>query len=68
MTRICESLQRLDFRICGIYLLESQFVQDKAKFFSGVLSATAAMINLEIPHLNVFSKMDLVDDKSNWDR
>ncbi|KAJ9062048.1 hypothetical protein DSO57_1014899 [Entomophthora muscae] len=68
MTRICEALQRLDFRICGIYLLESQFVQDKAKFFSGVLSATSAMINLEIPHLNVFSKMDLVEDKSNWDR
>lgn len=68
MARICEALQRWNFRVCGIYLLESQFVEDKAKFFSGVLSATSAMINLEIPHINIFSKMDLVQDQSNFDR
>lgn len=41
------------------YLLESNFIADRPKFFSGVLSATSAMINLEIPHINVLSKMDL---------
>jgi hypothetical protein len=29
-------------------------------FFSGVLSAMSAMVNLEIPWINVMSKMDLV--------
>lgn len=28
--------------------------------FSGVLSAMSAMVNLEIPWLNIMSKMDLV--------
>ncbi|RIB03828.1 GPN-loop GTPase [Gigaspora rosea] len=60
MRRICECLQRMHFRICGVYLLESQFIQDNSKFFAGVMSAMSAMVSLEIPHINVLSKMDLL--------
>lgn len=50
----------LDVRLCAAYLLEATFVVDRAKFFSGTLSAMSAMMLLECPHLNVLSKMDLV--------
>ncbi|KAJ1973694.1 hypothetical protein H4R33_006927 [Dimargaris cristalligena] len=60
MRRVCETLQRWNFMVCGVYILDSQFVQDTAKYFSGVMTATSAMINLEIPHINVMSKMDIV--------
>lgn len=53
----------LDIRLCALYLLESTFVVDRAKFFAGTLSAMSAMIMLEIPHINVLSKMDLVKDQ-----
>jgi len=33
---------------------------DRAKFFAGTLSAMSAMIMLEVPHVNILSKMDLV--------
>ena len=36
---------------------------DKAKFFAGTLSAMSAMIMLELPHVNILSKMDLVKDR-----
>ncbi|KAI8579391.1 hypothetical protein K450DRAFT_241895 [Umbelopsis ramanniana AG] len=61
MRRICECLQRWNFAVCGVYCLESQFIEDKSKYFSGVLSAMSAMVNLEIPHINVMTKMDLVE-------
>ncbi|RUS32955.1 hypothetical protein BC938DRAFT_473683 [Jimgerdemannia flammicorona] len=64
MRRICENLQRWNFAICGVYLLESQFIEDKSKYFSGVLSAMSAMINLEIPHVNIMTKMDLIQGKA----
>jgi hypothetical protein len=35
-------------------------MEDRYKFFSGVLSAMSAMVNLEIPWINIMSKMDLV--------
>ncbi len=50
----------LDISLCAAYLLEATFVVDRAKFFAGTLSAMSAMIMLEIPHVNVLSKMDLV--------
>ncbi len=50
----------LNVNLCAAYLLEATFVIDRAKFFSGTLSAMSAMIMLEIPHVNVLSKMDLV--------
>lgn len=50
----------LDINLCAAYLLEATFVVDKAKFFAGTLSAMSAMIMLEVPHVNILSKMDLV--------
>jgi len=50
----------LQFSLAASYLLESTFVIDKSKFFAGTLSAMSAMIMLEIPHINIMSKMDLV--------
>jgi GPN-loop GTPase len=50
----------LDINLCAAYLLEATFVVDRAKFFAGTLSAMSAMIMLEVPHVNIMSKMDLV--------
>jgi hypothetical protein len=50
----------LDVQLCAAYLLEATFVVDRAKFFAGTLSAMSAMIMLEVPHVNILSKMDLV--------
>ncbi|KAI9666586.1 MAG: ATP binding protein [Bathelium mastoideum] len=49
-------------QLCATYLIESTFVVDRAKFFAGTLSAMSAMLMLELPHVNVLSKMDLIKD------
>lgn len=50
----------LNISMCAAYLLEATFIVDRAKFFSGTLSAMSAMLMLELPHVNILSKMDLV--------
>lgn len=50
----------LNISLCAAYLLESTFVVDKAKFFAGTLSAMSAMLMLEMPHVNILTKMDQV--------
>lgn len=50
----------MNIRLCAAYLLESTFIVDRAKFFAGTLSAMSAMLMLEMPHVNILSKMDLV--------
>jgi hypothetical protein len=49
-----------DFRISGLFLLDSQFIGDLGKFFGGTVTALSCMFSLEIPHYNILSKMDLV--------
>jgi hypothetical protein len=50
----------LNINMCAAYLLEATFIIDRPKFFSGTLSAMSAMMMLEMPHVNILSKMDLV--------
>lgn len=50
----------LNINMCAAYLLEATFVIDRPKFFSGTLSAMSAMMMLEMPHVNILSKMDLI--------
>jgi len=50
----------LNINLCATYLLESTFMVDRAKYFAGTLSAMSAMIMLEVPHVNILSKMDLI--------
>lgn len=50
----------LNINMCAAYLLESTFIMDRAKFFAGTLSAMSAMLMIELPHVNILSKMDLV--------
>lgn len=64
MPRLIQTLSQANIRTCAAYLLDSQFMEDKNKFFAGVLSAMSCMINLEVPHINILSKMDLVKNNS----
>lgn len=49
-----------NYHVCACYLLESNFVDDVNKYFAGTLSAMSSMINLEVPMINVLSKVDLL--------
>eukprot|EP00730_Choanoeca_flexa_P002009 TRINITY_DN10876_c0_g2_i5.p1 TRINITY_DN10876_c0_g2~~TRINITY_DN10876_c0_g2_i5.p1 ORF type:complete len:271 (+),score=62.50 TRINITY_DN10876_c0_g2_i5:105-917(+) len=60
MRQLVQHLVSLDFKVVAMYLLDAQFIDDPAKFFSGTLSAMSAMLQLEVPHLNIMTKMDLV--------
>lgn len=66
MKILVDTLHSWDFRVCGVFLIDAQFLVDAAKYLSGVMSALSAMVQLEIPHINIMSKMDLLD-KQNLD-
>ncbi len=66
MRDIVQALQRWGFMICGVFVLDSQFMADPGKFISGCLACLSAMVQLEIPHVNVMTKMDLVRKKRGF--
>ena len=70
MKRFLSTLEQWDIRVAAIYILDSQFLVEPSKFIAGMCSALSAMVQLQIPHVNVLSKIDLlsVKDKEALDR
>lgn len=65
MRRLVEALKSWDFNVCGVFIVDAQFLIDAAKFFSGVMAALSAMVQLEIPFVNIMSKMDLLSKENS---
>ena len=49
--------------ICLFFLV--QFVSDVTKYISGWMASLSAMIQLELPHINILSKLDLVSNNKD---
>ena len=49
--------------VCAVFCLDSHFISDSAKFIAGCFQALSAMVTLELPHVNVLTKVDLLEDK-----
>lgn len=64
---IVESLHAWGWRLVAVYMLDSQFITDGFKFIAGCLQCQSAMMSLELPHVNVLSKVDGFVDKSVLD-
>lgn len=50
-----------NYNVCAVFLLDATFITDPSKFISGALLSLSAMVQLELPHLNVLTKCDLAD-------
>lgn len=63
LPRLFDTLLRKEYNLCGVFLLDSQFMIDPSKFLSGALVAISSTTMLEIPHVNLLSKCDLLSDE-----
>lgn len=51
---------KLMYKLAAVHLSDAHYVTDASKFISVVLLSLRAMLQLEMPHINVLSKMDLI--------
>lgn len=57
---IIQKLLSLDYRLCCVNLIDSYYLSDSSKFISVLLLSLSTMLQIELPHVNIFSKMDLI--------
>jgi len=48
-------------RLCVVHLVDSHCCSDAGKFVSALLTSMSTMMQLELPHVNVLSKIDLAE-------
>ena len=68
LQRVVAALRAHDFRVCAVYCVDALFVDDASKLVAGNLTALSAMMCFELPHVNVLTKCDLVQDKARLER
>ncbi|NXY09252.1 GPN2 GTPase, partial [Pteruthius melanotis] len=54
-------LAKWNFRLAAVHLVDSHYCTDPGKFISVLCTSLATMLHVELPHVNVLSKMDLIE-------
>ncbi|KAG2824116.1 hypothetical protein PC118_g11236 [Phytophthora cactorum] len=57
---ILHKLQKLGYRLAVVHLVDAHHCTDSSKFVSVVMLSLSSMVRLELPHINVLSKIDLM--------
>jgi GPN-loop GTPase len=50
-----------NYRVCTVHLVDGHLCADPSKYVAALLLSLSTMLHLETPHVNVLSKVDLMD-------
>ncbi|XP_067935794.1 GPN-loop GTPase 2-like [Watersipora subatra] len=53
--------RKKDCRLAAVHLVDSHYCTDSSKFIAVLLTSLSTMLQLELPHINVLSKVDLIE-------
>ncbi|KAG5641967.1 hypothetical protein DXG03_003841 [Asterophora parasitica] len=67
MKSIVEKLTKVGFRLASVHLCDAHYVTDASKYISVLLLSLRTMLHLELPHINVLSKVDLISQYGDLD-
>ena len=56
-----------DLRVCTVHLVDSHLCADPSKYVAALMLSLSSMLHLETPHVNVLSKVDLMDKYGDLD-
>ncbi|KAJ7507121.1 hypothetical protein B0H11DRAFT_1849658 [Mycena galericulata] len=67
LKNIVGKLTKSGFRLAAVHLCDAHYVTDASKYISVLLLSLRTMLHLELPHINVLSKVDLIAQYGDLD-
>ncbi|KAJ1942687.1 hypothetical protein GGF37_003001 [Kickxella alabastrina] len=64
---IVRRLEKHDFRLACVHLVDASYCTEAARFISVLMLSLTTMTMLEMPHINVLSKIDLLEQMGELD-
>ncbi|KAM5541836.1 hypothetical protein V8D89_004565 [Ganoderma adspersum] len=64
---IIRRLTKSSFRLAAVHLCDAHYITDASKYVSVLMLSLRAMLHLELPHINVLSKIDLIQRYGDLD-
>ncbi|ODQ67198.1 hypothetical protein NADFUDRAFT_21639 [Nadsonia fulvescens var. elongata DSM 6958] len=65
--KIFKRLEKLDYRLVVVHLIDSYYIKSPSQYISILLLALRSMLLLDLPHINVLSKIDLLSNYGELD-
>ncbi|KAK4310652.1 hypothetical protein Pmani_017798 [Petrolisthes manimaculis] len=65
--KILSGLEINNTRLCSVYLIDSHYANDPGKYISAVMLTLNSMLMMELPTVNVLSKVDSVEKYGSLD-
>ena len=53
--------KELNLRLSAVHLVDAHYCSDASKFISVCMTSLNAMLQMEMPHVNVLSKVDTIE-------
>lgn len=58
---IMKLIKKLDLRLTAVHLVDAHLCSDAGNYVSALLLSLSTMLHMELPHVNVLSKVDLIE-------
>nr|CAB3446874.1 unnamed protein product [Digitaria exilis] len=58
-------IKKLNLRLTAVHLIDAHLCCDPGKYVSALVLSLSTMLHLELPHINVLSKIDLIENYGN---
>ncbi|KAF8426046.1 hypothetical protein EV426DRAFT_41559 [Tirmania nivea] len=65
LRKIFARLEKIGYRLVVVHLVDSHYLTTPSKYISILLLSLRSMLTLDLPHLNVLSKIDLLQQHSS---
>ncbi|KAL9681464.1 hypothetical protein QQ045_013249 [Rhodiola kirilowii] len=59
---IMKLIKKLNLRLVAVHLIDAHLCSDPSKYVSALLLSLSTMLHMELPHINVLSKIDLIEN------
>ncbi|XP_024949934.2 GPN-loop GTPase QQT1-like isoform X3 [Citrus sinensis] len=59
---IMRLIKKLNLRLTAVHLVDAHLCSDPGKYVGALLLSLSTMLHLELPHVNVLSKIDLIEN------
>ena len=67
MTRLCQAISKSGFILCAAYCSDGTYLGEPTKYISTCLTSIATMMQMGLPHINVLTKCDKIQNKKFLD-
>ncbi|OAX32944.1 cytoplasmic protein [Rhizopogon vinicolor AM-OR11-026] len=67
LKHIVQRLTKIGFKLAAVHLCDAHYVTDAATYVSVLLLSLRTMLQLELPHINILSKVDLIAQYGDLD-